>query len=107
MVNMVMLTVFAFFTLQTHPAITKAKHKKFNSFVQKWLVKNATESQKLECNEWLMGHKSDLVSNKTILKQDNDLTKTPYMVYNRYRVENATSNVVGTSTSSSAAITSS
>jgi paired amphipathic helix protein Sin3a len=69
--------------------VTKAKHKKFHKFVQKWLVKNVNELQRNDCNEWLMGHKSDLISNKTILKQDNDLTKTPYIIYNRYRVENS------------------
>lgn len=61
---------------------------RFNTFVQKWLVKNVNDIQRISINDWLLGrNQSDLVPNKTLIKKDNNLADTPYRIYNRYRVE--------------------
>lgn len=61
---------------------------RFNSFVQKWLVKNVSDIQRISINDWLLGrNQNDLVPNRTSIKKDNSLSDTPYRIYNRYRVE--------------------
>jgi hypothetical protein len=61
---------------------------RFNTFVQKWLVKNVSEVQRISINDWLSGrNQTDLVPNKTTIKKDNNLLETPYRIYNRYKVE--------------------
>lgn len=40
-----------------------------------------------QCTEWFMGRHPDLVTNVTIKVEENDLTKTPYAPYNRYKLE--------------------
>lgn len=72
---------------QTHATVTKVMQKKFQNFIGKWLEKNANESQRQQCNDWLMGRNPDLAPNITSVIQENDLRKTPYKKYNRYKVE--------------------
>ncbi|XP_055613906.1 paired amphipathic helix protein Sin3a isoform X2 [Uranotaenia lowii] len=72
---------------ETHPQVTKSMHQRFDAFVQKWLSRNVNDSQRSQCQEWLLGTRLDLVKNVTVIKQNNDITRTPYMPYNRYRVE--------------------
>jgi len=73
---------------QNHQSITKVKHKKFTTFLQAWVEDNVSEVQKTQCTDWLLGRNTnDLVSNITIIKQETNLSKTPYFVYNRYKVE--------------------
>lgn len=60
---------------------------KFKKFVDNWLHKNVTEGQKEQCMEWMMGRASDHVANATVKLQENDLKKTPYYLYNRYKVK--------------------
>lgn len=68
-------------------AVTSKMSKKFHSFVSSWKEKNVTENQISQCNEWFMGRNADFVSNVTTLNQNNDISKTPYRTYNRYKVE--------------------
>ncbi|KAG4067430.1 hypothetical protein HA402_009667 [Bradysia odoriphaga] len=72
---------------QMHSTVTSAMAKKFHSFVSSWKDKNVTDSQESQCSEWFMGRHVDLVSNVTTLHQNNDVSKTPYRTYNRYKVE--------------------
>ncbi|XP_055540003.1 paired amphipathic helix protein Sin3a isoform X2 [Wyeomyia smithii] len=72
---------------QTHPTVTKAMHQRFDTFVQRWLDRNVSEAQRNQCNEWLLGSLFDLVKNVTVVQQNNDISRTPYMPYNRYKVE--------------------
>lgn len=61
---------------------------RFGAFVQKWLVKNVSDIQRISINDWLLGrNQNDLVPNRTQIKKDNNLADTPYRIYNRYRVE--------------------
>ena len=76
------------FDLQTHPKVTQAMDSRFNAFVQKWLNKNVSDIQRISINDWLLGrNQNDLVPNRTTIKKDNNLSLTPYRIYNRYRVE--------------------
>lgn len=62
--------------------------QRFNNFVQKWLIKNVSEIQRITINDWLSGrNQSDVVPNKTSIKRDNNIQDTPYRIYNRYEVE--------------------
>ncbi|XP_065075745.1 paired amphipathic helix protein Sin3a isoform X2 [Ochlerotatus camptorhynchus] len=74
---------------ETHPAVTKTMHQRFDAFVQRWLDQNVSDAQRVQCNEWLLGTRLDLVKNVTVVRQNNDLSRTPYMLYNRYKVEKA------------------
>lgn len=73
----------------THPAVTKNMHQRFDVFVQRWLDQNVSDAQRVQCNDWLLGIRQDLVKNVTVIRQNNDLSRTPYMLYNRYKVEKA------------------
>ncbi|EAT33245.1 AAEL014491-PB [Aedes aegypti] len=72
---------------ETHPTVTKTMHHRFDAFVQRWLDQNVSEAQRTQCNEWLLGTRLDLVKNLTVVRQNNDISRTPYMPYNRYKVE--------------------
>ena len=62
--------------------------QRFHTFVNKWLVKNVTELQRISINDWLAGrNQSDLVPSNTTVKKDNNILQTPYRIYNRYKVE--------------------
>lgn len=62
--------------------------QRFDSFVEKWLVKNVSDLQRISINDWLSGrNQNDLVPNKTSIKKDNNISDTPYRIYNRYKVE--------------------
>lgn len=62
--------------------------QRFDTFVQKWLVKNVNDLQRISINDWLSGiNQTDVVPNKTTVKKDNSLLESPYRVYNRYKVE--------------------
>lgn len=62
--------------------------QRFNAFVQKWSVKNVTELQRISINDWLSGrNQSDLVPCNTTIRKDNNISLTPYRIYNRYKVE--------------------
>lgn len=73
---------------QTHPKITKARAHKFLKFVKKWCDENVNEDQQKQCVDWFMGKQADQIPNIITIKvQENDLTKTPYALYNRYKVQ--------------------
>ncbi|XP_055637033.1 paired amphipathic helix protein Sin3a isoform X2 [Toxorhynchites rutilus septentrionalis] len=77
---------------ETHQTVTRSMHRRFDSFIKRWLDRNVSDSQRVQCNEWLMGNRFDLVKNVTVVKQNNDISRTPYMLYNRYKVEKLDSN---------------
>lgn len=70
-------------------------HQRFFDYVQRWQVKNVSDLQRITINDWLLGrNQNDLVPNKTSIRKDNNLLKTPYSVYNRYTVEYPAENAV-------------
>ncbi|XP_031632024.1 paired amphipathic helix protein Sin3a-like isoform X2 [Contarinia nasturtii] len=73
---------------KTHPKITKARANKFHKFVQKWCEENVNEEQNESCVNWFMGRQQNQIPNIVTIKlQENDLSKTPYALYNRYKVQ--------------------
>lgn len=87
--NIVVNKFFIF--LQSHPLVTKSRQKKFLTHVSNWMNRNVSENQKNQTKDWLIGQHPDLIANITTILQDNDLNKTPYTVYNRYRVKKSES----------------
>lgn len=91
-----------FFILQCHLRITQCKFKRFQQFAQRWLTAHVSAEQQQQCNEWLLGSSSNnstilttasstTASNnwslaKTKVIVQNDLKKTPYRPYQRYKV---------------------
>lgn len=81
------------FYQQTHQKVTKARAAKFYKFVQKWYDENVSKAQSIDCTDWFMGRQSDQIPNIITTKtQENDLTKTPYAPYNRYKVQHLKDN---------------
>ncbi|XP_018324326.1 paired amphipathic helix protein Sin3b [Agrilus planipennis] len=72
---------------QSHPCVTKKRATKFKTWLKKWTSKNVSETQHKQCTDWLMGRGEGVVPNRTRVMTNNDLTQTPYVPYNRYRVE--------------------
>ncbi|XP_049530557.1 uncharacterized protein LOC125948482 isoform X1 [Anopheles darlingi] len=74
---------------KTHPKVTKRMHQKFKKFVDQWLDSNVTASQQDSCNDWLVGKQQNLIQNlnTTVVVQNNDLNRTPYVPYKRYKVD--------------------
>lgn len=64
---------------------------KFQKFVNRWHDNNVSEQLNHQCSEWFLGRHTDLVPNTTTLLQTNDINKTPYKPYNRYRVQRSDS----------------
>uniref|UniRef100_A0A8D8FNN4 Paired amphipathic helix protein Sin3a n=1 Tax=Culex pipiens TaxID=7175 RepID=A0A8D8FNN4_CULPI len=73
---------------ETHPKVTQEMHARFEGVVQRWLERHVTDAQRADCKDWLMGVNSDLPKGlATVVKRNNDVARTPYMTYSRYRVE--------------------
>lgn len=73
---------------QTHQRVTTARALKFHKFVRKWYDENVSDMQKKQCIDWFMGRQTDQIPNIiTVKTQENDLSKTPYAPYNRYKVQ--------------------
>ncbi|XP_011295648.1 uncharacterized protein LOC101889781 isoform X2 [Musca domestica] len=84
-----------------HMRVTQSKYKRFQQFAQNWLNTNVSGDQQQQCNEWLLGNSNNIntsaASNnnsmsipKTLMIIQNDLKKTPYHPYHRYKVLNVT-----------------
>lgn len=71
---------------ETHPKVTKAMYKKFNKYVTEWVGKHVNDAAHTDCNEWFMGRSPDLAPTNTHVQHENDVSKTPYRIHNRYRV---------------------
>lgn len=50
------MLIFSLSLFQTHKAVSHRLHRKFNRFHQKWVDKNTTREQRLNCEYWLLGH---------------------------------------------------
>lgn len=92
--------------------ITQCKFKRFQQFAQRWLAAHVTAEQQQQCNEWLLGSSSSSTSTgpgnqnnwslpKTKVFVQNDLKKTPYRPYQRYKVLSGNTGGIGGSSSSS------
>lgn len=77
----------SFFSFQTHPHLTRSKDEKFRAWNEKWVECNVSEQDMKNCTEWLLGKGTDVIPNRTRILTDNDLTKPPYVPYNKYKVE--------------------
>lgn len=67
--------------------VSRSMQKKFQNFINRWLDKHVNEIQRQQCNDWLIGRVPDLTPNITKIIQEDDIRKTPYRKYNRYKVE--------------------
>lgn len=76
-----------FLIFQTHEKVSKRLNSKFRKWHQKWCDEHISESQSRDTNDWLLGQSEGLVRNVTRCLTDNDLSKSPYTQYNRYKVE--------------------
>ncbi|KAJ8963093.1 hypothetical protein NQ318_018557 [Aromia moschata] len=72
---------------KSHPQVTKQKATRFRAWLKKWAGANVSDVQVKQCTDWLMGRGEGVVPNRTRVLTDNDLSRTPYVPYNRYRVE--------------------
>lgn len=72
---------------ECHPAVTKHLNSKFHDWLANWAAKNVADSQHRLCQDWLMGRYENSIPHRTRLVTDNDLAKSPYRQYNRYRVD--------------------
>ncbi|KAI4468542.1 sin3b-related [Holotrichia oblita] len=72
---------------ETHPTVTKRLAAQFHSWLKKWVSANVSDIQNKQCTDWLMGRGDNVVPNRTRIQTNNDYTRTPYTVYNKYRVE--------------------
>lgn len=82
-----------FISLQSHCRVTQAKYAHFQTYVNKWLQQHVSEQQQQNCVDWLLGKTADQINasgwgsaSKTKTVQQKDTSKTPYRIYNRYRV---------------------
>lgn len=84
-------------TPQNHPAITKRLKACFSQFTDKWAAKNVNRVQETQCVDWMLGkvvlENSQVVPGgvgaaaaTTTVCKDNDIARTPYFLYNRYKV---------------------
>ncbi|XP_055919847.1 paired amphipathic helix protein Sin3a isoform X2 [Eupeodes corollae] len=77
---------------KTHSLLTQRKQKRFQLFTSKWLDQNVSDSQRQMCTDWLLGKVPEIEPNIiTSIVQENDIKKTPYRHFNRYRVRVAES----------------
>lgn len=79
------------FLLQSHPQVTKKKASRFRHWLKQWAIEHVSDGQVKQCTDWLMGRCEGVVPNRTRVLTDNDLSRTPYVPYNRYRVERLSS----------------
>ncbi|XP_023025930.1 SIN3 transcription regulator family member A isoform X2 [Leptinotarsa decemlineata] len=72
---------------KSHPQVTKQKATRFRQWLKRWACDHVSDTQSKQCTDWLMGRCDGVVPNRTRVLTDNDLSRTPYVPYNRYRVE--------------------
>ncbi|XP_022900635.2 paired amphipathic helix protein Sin3a isoform X1 [Onthophagus taurus] len=72
---------------ETHAAVTKRLAVQFHAWLKKWVSSNVTDVQLKQCTDWFMGRGENVVPNRTRIQTNNDYTRTPYAVYNKYHVE--------------------
>lgn len=72
---------------RAHKKVTLRMNGKFKNWLSSWVQQNVDEQQITSCSDWLMGLGNEVIPNKTIMVTNNDLTRTPYVVYNKYKVE--------------------
>lgn len=68
---------------------------RFSKFTDRWAAKNVNKAQETQCLDWMLGkavlENSQVVpggsaQGTTTVCRDNDIARTPYVVYNRYKV---------------------
>ncbi|XP_057664954.1 paired amphipathic helix protein Sin3b isoform X1 [Diorhabda carinulata] len=72
---------------KSHPHVTKKKAGRFRQWLKHWTSEHVSDIQVKQCTDWLMGRCEGVVPNRTRVLNDNDINRTPYVPYNRYRVE--------------------
>ena len=78
--------------MQSHKKVSRRKTGDFNRWHSGWLAENVSESQHSSVADWFMGKTApqsapDLVPNKTHKIVKNDLEKTPYRTYHKFRAD--------------------
>lgn len=86
------------FPFQNHATITKRLKARFSQFTEKWRTANVSKVQETQCTDWMLGKLmlensqvaagggSNSGSSSTVVCKENDVTRTPYFLYNRYKV---------------------
>lgn len=77
---------FQFF-FQSHPSVTLRLSERFKYWLKEWVSENVSDTQHKQCMDWLMGRSEGVVPNRTRVLTDNDISRTPYTSYNRYKVD--------------------
>ncbi|XP_017053877.1 uncharacterized protein LOC108096633 isoform X2 [Drosophila ficusphila] len=92
---------------KSHCRVTRAKYARFQNYVNKWLQQQVSEQLQQNCIDWLLGKTPDQINasgwgsaSKTKTIQQKDTSKTPYRIYNRYKVvQSAVSGLISGSAS--------
>uniref|UniRef100_A0A6P4E6W9 Paired amphipathic helix protein Sin3a n=1 Tax=Drosophila rhopaloa TaxID=1041015 RepID=A0A6P4E6W9_DRORH len=78
---------------KSHSRVTQAKYAHFQTYVNKWLQQHVSDQLHQNCIDWLLGKTADQINasgwgsaSKTKTVQQKDTSKTPYRIYNRYKV---------------------
>ncbi|XP_016957323.1 paired amphipathic helix protein Sin3a isoform X1 [Drosophila biarmipes] len=78
---------------KSHCRVTQAKYAHFQTYVNKWLQQHVSDQLQQNCIDWLLGKTADQINasgwgsaSKTKAIQQKDTSKTPYRIYNRYKV---------------------
>lgn len=72
---------------QSHPTVTTRLNNKFRSWHGVWAKEHVSDAQHKTNSDWLLGRGEGVVPNRTRVLTNNDVSKTPYRIYNRYRVD--------------------
>lgn len=73
--------------MQSHTTITLSNDAKFHRLHEEWTTTYVSSAQHRLCRDWLMGHYDNVIPHRTQVLSDNDRTRAPYRLYNKYRVE--------------------
>lgn len=77
---------------QSHPRVTKRLTSRFRNWLKQRVGPHISEAQNKQFTDWLMGRGEDLIPTRTKVLTDNDLSRTPYIPYNRYKVDKLNEN---------------
>ncbi|XP_026280513.1 paired amphipathic helix protein Sin3a [Frankliniella occidentalis] len=72
---------------QSHPSVSTRLNNKFRSWHNQWAREHVSDSQQKSNSDWLMGRGEGVVPNRTRVLTNNDISKPPYRIFNRYRVD--------------------
>jgi len=72
---------------QTHCPVSRHLSGRFGAWHSGWVEAHVSPRQRQWCQDWLLGRLEGIKPSRTTVRRDNDLTRPPYVPFNRYRVE--------------------